>query len=115
MERHRTLGAALDWSYWLLTQVESTILQRLSVLSGPFTLEVAVDLAKDSEITANDVIGGVGQLVEKSLLCADVSDTIARYRLLRITRAYVLQKFAESGEAETIMRRHATQLHHACS
>ncbi|MBP0589498.1 helix-turn-helix transcriptional regulator [Paraburkholderia sp. LEh10] len=115
LERHRTLGAALDWSYQLLTQVEGTILQRLSVLSGPFTLEVAVDLAKDSEMTANDVIGGVGQLVEKSLLCADVSDTTTRYRLLRITRAYALQKLAESGEAETIMRRHAGQLHYACN
>jgi predicted ATPase/DNA-binding winged helix-turn-helix (wHTH) protein len=102
LARHQTLGAALDWSYALLPEVERTILRRLSVCDGAFTLEAAAALAEDGEITPSDVIGGVVQLVEKSLLMADVSGTVTRYQLLHITRAYALQKLAESGELEAV-------------
>ncbi len=109
LARHRTLGTALDWSYERLPTLESTILRRLSVFAASFTLDAANDLVEDDEITAADVIGGVHELVEKSLLSADVSGTITRYRLLHTTRAYALQKLAESGELEAVSRRHAEQ------
>ena len=108
--RHRTLAAALEWSYELLPRVERTILRRLALFASPFTLEAASALTKDGEITTSDVIGGVAQLVEKSLLSADVSGSITRYRLLNTTRAYALQKLAEGGELEEITRRYAERL-----
>jgi len=110
LARHRTLGATLDWSYEQLPKFERTILQRLSVFGSPFTLEAAGKLAEDGEITITDVIGGVDQLVEKSLLSADVSGTNTQYSLLHTTRAYAQQKLAESGELEAITRRHAGQV-----
>ncbi len=39
--RHRTLQAAIDWSYNLLSDSEQTILRRLSVFAGGWTLEAA--------------------------------------------------------------------------
>jgi len=47
------------------------------------------------------------RLVAKSLVSADVGGAVAQYRLLDTTRAYALQKLAESGELEAPERRHA--------
>lgn len=110
LARHRSLGAALEWSYAPLPRVERTILRRLSLFCSPFTLEAASALAQDNEINLGDVIGGVAQLVEKSLLAADVSGAVTQYRLLHTTRAYALQKLAEDGELEAITQRYAEQL-----
>ena len=49
----------------------------------------------------------MANLVAKSLVSADVSGVAVRYRLLDTTRAYALQKLAESGELEAVQRRHA--------
>ena len=39
--RHRTLSATIDWSYRLLAENERVVLRRLSVFTGPFSLEAA--------------------------------------------------------------------------
>src|SRR6185436_16345029 len=39
--RHRTLNAAIDWSYQLLSADEQTLLRRLGVFVGGWTLEAA--------------------------------------------------------------------------
>src|SRR5262249_1762308 len=39
--RHQTLSATLDWSYNLLTDLESSVLRRLSVFVGRFSLDAA--------------------------------------------------------------------------
>src|SRR5579862_3732319 len=39
--RHQTLRATLDWSYELLSEAERTLLKRLSVFAGGWTLEAA--------------------------------------------------------------------------
>src|ERR1700749_4312832 len=43
--RHQTLRATLDWSYNLLSEVERTVLRRLSVCVTGFTLEAAQPFA----------------------------------------------------------------------
>ena len=43
--RHQTLRAMLDWSYDTLPQVEQTVLGRLAVFRGGFSLESAVAVA----------------------------------------------------------------------
>jgi predicted ATPase/DNA-binding winged helix-turn-helix (wHTH) protein len=92
LPRHRTLAAALDWSYEILPECERTILRRLGVFAGPFTLESASAVAADSYTTAAEVVERVANLVAKSLVSADVSGAVAHYRLLDTTRAYALGK-----------------------
>src|SRR5215471_11721726 len=85
LARHRTLAAALDWSYEILPEYERTILRRLGVLAGPFTLASASAVLVDSGIAAPNVVEGVANLVAKSLVSADVSSAVAHYRLLDTT------------------------------
>ncbi|MEI9985404.1 MAG: winged helix-turn-helix domain-containing protein [Aliidongia sp.] len=45
--RHRTLGDLMGWSFALLSPIEQTVLLRLSVFRGRFTLKGAVAVASD--------------------------------------------------------------------
>src|SRR5262249_17432380 len=103
LPRHRSLAAALDWSYEFLPDDERVVLRRLSVFSSAFTLDSASAVADGK----TDVVEGVASLVAKSLVSADVGGTVVQYRLLDTTRAYATQKLTESGEFEDYVRRHA--------
>jgi predicted ATPase/DNA-binding winged helix-turn-helix (wHTH) protein len=107
LPRHRSLAAALDWSYELLPDGERVILRRLAVFAGAFTLESATAVAGETGNACSAVIDGVANLVAKSLISADTSGVLVQYRLLDTTRAYALQKLDESGELEAVTRRHA--------
>jgi len=107
MPRHQTLRATLDWGYQLLSPIEQTILRRVAAFRANFTLDSAVTLATDHEITRQDVTDGVANLALKSFLTADVTLDIVQYRLLETTRTYAGEKLAESGEGSALAQRHA--------
>lgn len=102
--RHQTLSATLDWSHDLLTERERSVLRRLAVFMGVFPLEAARLVAAGDGVEEEDVAMAVEGLVAKSLL---TTDQAARLRLLDSTKAYSLQKLIESGESNTVARRHA--------
>ncbi len=105
--RHRTLRAAIDWSYGLLTPRESTVLNRLSVFRWRFTLEAAQSVVADAEMRRANVVAGLAELTSKSLVAADISQSIVQYRLLEVTRAYAAEKLKETDGAAEVQRRHA--------
>jgi predicted ATPase/DNA-binding winged helix-turn-helix (wHTH) protein len=105
--RHHTLNAALDWSYELLTKVERTILRRLAVFAGSFSLEAAQAVAEGGT-KAGEFTEVVAQLVAKSLIVSDAGGGRgARYRVLDTTRTYLQAKLASADEADMVARRHA--------
>jgi len=108
MLRHQTLQGTFDWSYALLTEPERVALRRLAIFAGGFAPRDARAVAADDEITTLEVVNCLGSLVAKSLVTADVSGTVPRYRLLETTRAYALEKLAGSGELDAVARRHAS-------
>jgi predicted ATPase/DNA-binding winged helix-turn-helix (wHTH) protein len=103
LPRHQTLSATLDWSHDLLSGQERTILRRLSVFVGFFTLEGAQSVAAAGDIDGSQIIIGVISLVAKSLATTDNGC----YRLLDTTRAHALAKLIDSGEADQAAQRHA--------
>lgn len=114
LPRHRTLGAALDWSYDALPPDEQALLRSLSVFVAPFTLEAAAALCRQSgphaSHTLHDAPGiadKLARLVAKSLVVADLSRDVVRYRLLDTTRAYGQQKLQDAHELELWLRHHA--------
>jgi predicted ATPase/DNA-binding winged helix-turn-helix (wHTH) protein len=103
--RHQTLRAMVDWSYELLSEPERTVIRRLSILGGPFTMAAAGAVAASAEISPADVVRCLASLTAKSLVASNVDSPIPRYRLLETTRAYAMDKLRESGELVAITRR----------
>jgi predicted ATPase/DNA-binding CsgD family transcriptional regulator len=104
---HKTLRAAMDWSYDLLTGRERTLLARLSVFAGGFSLEAAEAVGSGESIDGDDVLDLLASLVDKSLVLVAEQDGEARYRLLETLRQYGREKLEGSGEAARVAQRHA--------
>jgi predicted ATPase len=107
LPRHQTLRATLDWSYELLSEPERVTLRRLAVFAGVFRLEAASAVIAGPEIAPAEVVDGIANLAAKSLVAVVAGSTLPRCRLLDTMRAYGLEKLAESGEREWLVRRHA--------
>jgi predicted ATPase len=111
--RQNSLRATLDWSYDLLSDAERTLFNRLSVFAGGFTLEaVAAVCAEEgiaeAEICPHDVLDGLTQLVDRSLVVVEeVPRGMVRYRMLETLRQYARLRLAAVGEAMHVDRRHA--------
>jgi predicted ATPase/DNA-binding winged helix-turn-helix (wHTH) protein len=107
LSRHRTMRAALDWSYDLLSPPEQTIFCRLAVFVDGFTLAAAASVVADESDRGDEVVRLVLELATKSLVVAAVGSPGPRFRLLDTTRAYALEKVLEKGLA-ALVHRHAT-------
>ena len=73
LPRHQTLRATLDWSYDLLRYSERTLLQRLAIFVGGFTLEAATAVMSDIDSDVTTTADGIASLVAKSLVYLDTS------------------------------------------
>ncbi len=105
--RHQTLQAVMDnWSYDLLSEAERTMLRRLSVFAGGFTLEAAEAVCRREGVREFEVLDLLSQLVDKSLVLAEPQGSEIRYRLLETVRQYGWDRLAESGEADKVRQRH---------
>lgn len=127
LPRQQTLRAMIDWSWDLLSAAEHTLLRRLAVFLGGWTLEAAEavcgglqfqccdlrDTAADKRVNCNaeivkseDVLELLTHLVEKSLIIMEEQAGAARYYLLETIRQYAREKLLEAGEAESVRARH---------
>ncbi len=81
----------------------------LSVFAGTCDLAAAEAVLASDDLDLLDVVDVLGQLVDKSLVVADIGDDAAgiRYRLLESIRQYAQERLQESGESATVRRRHA--------
>lgn len=107
LPRHRTLRAALDWSYDLLTDDEQTLLRRLSVFSGGFSLEAAETVGAGPPVDELAVFDVLRRLVDKSLVTADDLEGTVRFHLLETVRVYVREKLFVSGDETARLYRHS--------
>ena len=102
--RHRTLRAALDWSYQLLPKEEQRLLRHLAVFPAGFTFEAA------QAVAGRSIVEDLSSLVSKSL-CERVNPTPpTRWRLLETIRAYALEELTQNEEYPAAARRHAGYL-----
>jgi predicted ATPase len=107
LPRQQTLRATLDWSYGLLPEAERTLLRRLSVFVGPFSLQLARFVGADEGWSEPEFVDSFVSLVDKSFVTLASADATAEYRLLQPTRAYLLEMLVASGEFARCSRRHA--------
>jgi predicted ATPase/DNA-binding winged helix-turn-helix (wHTH) protein len=114
LPRYQTLRATLDWSHKLLTTSEQLVLRRVAVFAGSFSLAAAAAVVADAGMAEWEAIDGIAELVAKSLVVVDAAGSVRHYRLLETTRAYLLEKLNDSGEAAEILRRHACYYQTLC-
>jgi non-specific serine/threonine protein kinase len=108
LPRHKTLQAAIEWSYNLLTDSEQSMLKRLSVFAGGWTLEAAESVCSDQGADQDETLNTLTHLADKSMIEVDRSiGTDIRYRMLETIREYAWGRLRESSETEIIQRRHA--------
>jgi len=91
-ERHRTLRAAIDWSYQLLTAAEQRLFACLSIFPGGCTLDEA-EAVGDEGI---DTLDQLASLIDKSLLRRQSGDA-PRFRMLETLREYALERLSDAG------------------
>jgi predicted ATPase/DNA-binding SARP family transcriptional activator/Tfp pilus assembly protein PilF len=103
LPRHRTLRAAVDWSYDLLSAQERTLLMRLSTFEGGWDLDAAEGVSTGAAL---DVVELLPRLVDKSLVVVDRRDGEARYRLLETIRDYAAERLREAGDDEAVRNAH---------
>jgi len=110
LPHHRTMQAALDWSYNLLSDGERALFRRLAIFLGGWTLEAAEQIVSEigpetSPLAPVNVLEGIARLVAKSLIVVDEGEEM-RYRMLETVREYARQKLIESGEFTELGTRH---------
>jgi predicted ATPase/DNA-binding SARP family transcriptional activator/alpha-beta hydrolase superfamily lysophospholipase len=104
--RQRTLQAAIDWSWELLSEPERTVLRRLSIQAGCGTLQAAEAICAGDGVDTVDVMDVLARLVDRSLVDRRDSSTGARYQLLESIREYGLARLRGAGELPATRRRH---------
>src|SRR5215471_6825093 len=102
---HRTLQAALEWSYELLTDAEQAMWRRVSVFAGSFDLDAAEAVCAVGRVGAGEIADLVDALVAKSILLRSGQGT-ARYRLLDTIREFGLGKLRGKGNERELRLRH---------
>ncbi len=114
---------AIAWSYDLLIPEEQTLLRRLAVFAGGFTLEAAEEVSRGVEdarraegvnpralveILSADLLDAVAALVDNSLLRSEeTSQEERRFRMLEVVREYAWEQAEAHGELAEARRRHA--------
>lgn len=99
-DRHRTLHAAIRWSYDLCSPAEKALWERLSVFAGPFCIRAAEDVCAGTGLPRAEVLPAIVGLVDKSVLVRDspADGPHGRYRLLDTIREFGARQLAASGD-----------------
>lgn len=101
--RHRTLRAAIDWSYELLGPGEKVLLRRLSLFAG-WPLEMAEEVCGYGDgVDAGEVLDLLTALADKSFVLAEpAGDGTIRYRMLDTIRDYAAAVLAGTDESDRL-------------
>lgn len=111
-DRHRSMEAALAWSYQLLTEQEQALFANLSVFRGSFALAgaAAVNGTREGETAVL-----LDSLRAKNLIrVADDSPDGMRLDMLFTIRPFAQAKLAEQGRGEATRARHAAYFAGLC-
>ena len=101
--RHRTLNAAIGWSYDLLDVNDKKLFTRLGVFAGGWTMEAAEAVCQPE----GSIVDGMASLLDKCLV-QQIGSSEPRFAMLETIREYALECLAQSGESHDLHRCHAS-------
>src|SRR5262249_15948013 len=103
--RHQTLRQALEWSYDLLDPNSRQIMQRLSVFSGSFHEEQALAVCTGDTLSESEVLKGIYELVETSLLSRDFGG-FGLLRMLQTVQTFAREMLDQTSLLQIVEIRH---------
>ena len=103
-ERHRTIGAMIDWTYKLLTPSEQAVFARLSVFVGGFTVEAAEAVRADLD---HDIVDELTVLLDHGLVHRAPASHRPRLALLEPIRDYARERLSQDAGRDEAMLRHS--------
>ncbi len=103
--RHRSLQAAMDWSYELLDDGTRRLFRTCSVFAGSFSLGAAEEVATGS--VEGEVLAGLAVLVDENLIHRVEDADEPRFAMLQTIREYAGELLRNASEEEHIAERHA--------
>jgi predicted ATPase/DNA-binding CsgD family transcriptional regulator/transcriptional regulator with XRE-family HTH domain len=103
--RHKTMRAAIAWSYDLLPTDAQWLFRRMAVFLGGATVDAIARMTGQDPVTALD---GVENLVHHSLLVrSEQLDGPPRFRMLEPIREFALERLVARGEEAPARDAHA--------
>jgi predicted ATPase/DNA-binding winged helix-turn-helix (wHTH) protein len=102
--RHRNLRALIDWSFVSLNEREQVLYRRFAIFSGAIPLNALRDVLFEDEDDREDALILALELVEKSLLVAELDQPETHFRMLNIIRDHGRAKLAEAGDLDVYRR-----------
>jgi predicted ATPase/class 3 adenylate cyclase len=106
-ERQQTLRGAIAWSYDLLDEPHRRLFARFSVFARGASLLQAEAVCGPSSELGIDVLSGLDELADQSLLRRMPDFDEPRLLMLQVMREYAAERLQESGEVAAIRDRHA--------
>ncbi len=114
LPRHQTLRTTIDWSHDLLEAGERTLLRRLCVFAGRFTLEDVESVCASEEVPGAQALDLLSSLVDKSLVMKEEAGDLACYRLHETMREYARLQLRGAGEEGVVELRCAEYYRSRC-
>jgi predicted ATPase/class 3 adenylate cyclase len=105
-DRQKTLRGAIAWSHDLLDQAGRRLFARMAVFAGGGELEDVETICGGDDLGV-DVLQGIEELVDQSLVRQEQDGAGARAVMLETIREYALEQLAAGSEAEAVRARHA--------
>ena len=105
-ERQQTLRGAILWSYDMLAAGGRRLMARVSVFARGGSLEQLELVCGPAGDVGGDVLDGLDQLADQSLLRRIPDFEAPRFLMLQTIRDFAAERLEESGEAHQVRDRH---------
>ncbi|MEO8288465.1 MAG: tetratricopeptide repeat protein [Chloroflexota bacterium] len=108
--RHRTLRAAIEWSYNLLDSDEQRLFRLMGVFVGGFTSDALAAIVESQPGVPMQLPDALHSLADKNLVQEQrgVSSTDdGRFRLLEAVREFALERMVSESEVDSAREKHA--------
>lgn len=107
MARYQTLRTTIEWSYDLLSPDERTLLARLCVFAGRFTLDDVEAVCCFGALPAGRALDLLSSLLDKSMVIREDGAGVACYRLHETMREYARLRLRATSDEDTAERRYS--------